>query len=44
MLQKLHQLNLSIDKIISGHWSPVHGPELIDEYLAMLKEHSETGY
>jgi metallo-beta-lactamase class B len=43
-LQKLHQLNLDIDKIISGHWSPVHGPELIDEYLAMLKEHSKTGH
>jgi metallo-beta-lactamase class B len=42
-LQKLQQLHLQIDKIISGHWSAVHGPELIDEYLTMLKEQSETG-
>ncbi len=43
-LAKLRQLDLQIDKIISGHWSAVHGPELIDRYLAMLKEHSETGH
>ncbi len=43
-LQKLQQLHLEIDKIIAGHWSAVHGPELIDQYLAMLKEHSETGH
>ena len=42
-LQKLQQLHLNIDKIISGHWSAVHGPELVDQYLAMLKGHSETG-
>ena len=41
-LERLRQLHLEIDKIISGHWSAVHGPELIDKYLAMLKEHSET--
>ena len=43
-LQKLKELHLNIDKIISGHWSAVHGAELIDQYLAMLKEHSETGH
>ena len=36
-LEKLRQLHLEIDKIISGHWSAVHGPELIEQYLAMLK-------
>jgi metallo-beta-lactamase class B len=41
-LQKLQQLHLQIDKIISGHWSAVHGPELIDQYLTMLKEQSDT--
>ena len=40
-LQKLQALHLNIDKIISGHWSAVHSPELIDQYLAMLKENSE---
>jgi len=39
-LQKLQKLHLDINKIISGHWSAVHGPELIDQYLAMLKDHS----
>jgi len=42
-LQKLQTLHLGIDKIISGHWSAVHGPELIDQYLAMLRDHSEKG-
>lgn len=42
-LEKLRQLHLKIDKIISGHWSAVHGPELIDNYLEMLKHRSETG-
>jgi metallo-beta-lactamase class B len=41
-LAKLRQLGLQIDKIISGHWSAVHGPELIDQYLALLKKHSKT--
>ena len=41
-LEKLRQLHLEIDKIISGHWSAVHGPGLTDEYLAMLKKHSKT--
>jgi len=36
-LRKLKTLNLPIDTIISGHWSAVHGPELIDHYLELLK-------
>jgi len=40
-LQNLQGLHLDIDKIISGHWSATHGPELINQYLTMLKEHSE---
>ncbi|MBV9007855.1 MAG: subclass B2 metallo-beta-lactamase [Verrucomicrobia bacterium] len=43
-LQKLKELHLKIDKIVSGHWSPVHGVELIDQYLAMLREHSQQGH
>lgn len=43
-LEKLQQLQLKIDKIISGHWSAVHGPELITQYLALLKEHSKSGH
>jgi metallo-beta-lactamase class B len=42
-LRKLQELHLEIDKIISGHWSAVHGAELIDQYLGMLKQHAETG-
>lgn len=42
-LHKLQQLHLNIDKVISGHWSAVHGPELIDQYLDLLRAHSENG-
>jgi metallo-beta-lactamase class B len=35
-LQKLKRLNLPITTIISGHMSPIHGPDLIDKYLDML--------
>jgi metallo-beta-lactamase class B len=41
-LQKLKELHLNIEKIISGHWSAVHGANLIDQYLAMLKAHPEA--
>lgn len=40
-LDKLKRLNLPIATIIAGHWSPVHGPELIDEYLKLLDQHSK---
>jgi metallo-beta-lactamase class B len=39
-LQKLKDLHLNIDTIIAGHWSPIHGPELIDQYLALLAKHA----
>ena len=35
-LQKLKALNLGYDTIIAGHYSAVHGPELVDQYLALL--------
>lgn len=35
-LHKLQQLHLDIRTIISGHWHPVHGPELVDHYLQLL--------
>ena len=35
-LQKLKNLNLGFTTIVAGHWSPIHGPELIDQYLALL--------
>jgi metallo-beta-lactamase class B len=37
-LKKLKKLHLNFRYIISGHWSPVHGPELIDQYLALLRQ------
>jgi len=40
-LQKLKDLHLDIDIIISGHWSSIHGPELIDQYLALLVQYSK---
>jgi metallo-beta-lactamase class B len=41
-LQKLKALHLDMDTVISGHWSPIHGPELIDQYLALLEKHAST--
>lgn len=35
-LHTLKTLHLKIKYIIAGHWSPVHGPELIDTYLGFL--------
>jgi metallo-beta-lactamase class B len=40
-LHKLKQLKLDIKTIVAGHWSPLHGPELIDQYLELLKSNSE---
>ncbi len=36
-LRKLKALNLGFDTIVAGHYSSVHGPELIDQYLALLE-------
>jgi metallo-beta-lactamase class B len=35
-LEKLKQLNLGFTTTIAGHWSAIHGPELIDQYLQLL--------
>ena len=35
-LEKLKQLKLGFTTIVAGHWSPIHGPELIDQYLQLL--------
>lgn len=40
-LHKLQSLHLDIRWIISGHWSAVHGPGLIDHYLKLLETHSQ---
>lgn len=37
-LGKLLKLHLDIQTVISGQWSAVHGPDLIDHYLDLLKE------
>lgn len=29
---------LKIKKIIAGHWSPIHGPDLIDKMIELLKQ------
>lgn len=39
-LHRLVELRLPIDVIVSGHWTPVHGTELIDTYLRLLAEHA----
>jgi metallo-beta-lactamase class B len=37
-LRKLQQLNLGFTTIIAGHYSPIHGPELIDRYISLLEQ------
>ncbi len=36
-LRKLQGLNLGVTTIIAGHYSPIHGPELIDHYIRLLE-------
>ncbi len=38
-LRKLKALDLGYTTIIAGHYSPIHGPELVDQYLALLAAH-----
>ena len=42
-LEKLKQLNLGFTTIVAGHWSPLHGPELIDQYLQLLATNQGNG-
>lgn len=37
-LRKLQALNLGFTTIIAGHYSPIHGPELIDQYIELLAQ------
>ena len=37
-LRKLQQLHLGFTTIVAGHWSPIHGPELIDQYIQLLEQ------
>ncbi|MBU1175957.1 MAG: subclass B2 metallo-beta-lactamase [Alphaproteobacteria bacterium] len=39
-LKKLKALNLPIETIIAGHYAPLHGPELVDQYLELLERAS----
>lgn len=38
-LRRLKQMQLGYTTIIAGHWSPIHGPELVDQYLQLLEQH-----
>jgi metallo-beta-lactamase class B len=42
-LHKLERLGLDIRTIVAGHWSAVHGPELIEQYLDLLKANPAAG-
>jgi metallo-beta-lactamase class B len=39
-LRKLEQLHLGFTTIVAGHWSPIHGPELIDQYINLLEQNA----
>lgn len=38
-LLELRRLKLDIETVVAGHWSAVHGPELIDRYAELLERH-----
>jgi metallo-beta-lactamase class B len=40
-LRKLKQLHLDIATVVAGHYSPVHGPELIDHYIRLLAQYRD---
>lgn len=40
-LHRLQRMHLKIRTVIAGHWSAVHGPDLIDRYLRLLQEHGQ---
>lgn len=40
-LQKLKALHLGYTTIVAGHWAPIHGPELVDQYLQLLAGNRE---
>ena len=37
-LERLKVMRLLLRYVVSGHWEPVHGPELIDTYLGFLTQ------
>jgi metallo-beta-lactamase class B len=39
-LHRLEALDLDTNMVVSGHWSAVHGPDLIEHYLELLRENS----
>lgn len=41
-LEKLKRLHLGYQTIIAGHWSPIHGPELVDQYLRLLRRNQRN--
>lgn len=43
-LHKLQDLHLDIRMIIAGHWTAVHGPDLIDHYLDLLAQSSAVAH
>lgn len=43
-LHRLQAMHLPIRIIISGHWSAVHGPDLIERYLRLLRGTSVFGH
>jgi metallo-beta-lactamase class B len=43
-LRKLKALSLGFDTIVSGHYSALHAPELIDQYLVLLEAQGKDGH
>lgn len=41
-LHKLKEPQLGYTTVIAGHCSPIHGPELVDQYLQLLASNHEN--
>lgn len=42
-LERLKAMRLPLRYVVSGHWEPVHGPELIDTYIGFLRGQRTSG-
>jgi metallo-beta-lactamase class B len=41
-LARLRDAKLEIETIVAGHWSPVHGPELLPAYMRLLERRARA--
>jgi metallo-beta-lactamase class B len=40
-LRRLQALRLGFTTVIAGHYTPIHGPDIVDRYIALLQKQSQ---